>query len=169
MWLGLLHVFFVCLCGDVICKGEKHMGFVELFLIADWAFYGRVCRIHLSRDCPCSTCRDAAHAAVAGLYFGGFSGADAAAGLLCWGCRVCGYAHRPACDHWIAFVLLGAIGANMIREARSGGECEQLNDDFSFRAMLPLAVATSIDASGGRACPLPFCRRPSSKRSRLSA
>ena len=51
-----------------------------------------------------------------------------------------------AYDHWIAFLLLGLIGANMIREALSGGEREKQNDDFSFRAMLPLAVATSIDA-----------------------
>ena len=40
-----------------------------------------------------------------------------------------------AVDHWIAFALLGLIGANMIRE--SFGEEE---------GMLPLAVATSIDA-----------------------
>ena len=49
-----------------------------------------------------------------------------------------------AFDHWIAFVLLGLIGANMIRESR--GEAEKLDCDFGFRAMLPLAVATSIDA-----------------------
>ena len=50
-------------------------------------------------------------------------------------------------DHWIAFLLLGFIGVNMIREGRSGcdGE-EELSDSFGFRAMLPLAVATSIDA-----------------------
>ena len=47
-------------------------------------------------------------------------------------------------DHWIAFVLLALIGANMIKESR--GEAEQLNDSFSFWTMLPLAVATSIDA-----------------------
>ena len=46
---------------------------------------------------------------------------------------------------YIAFALLVFIGANMIREARSGDE-EAANDDFSVRAMIPLAVATSIDA-----------------------
>ena len=46
---------------------------------------------------------------------------------------------------YIAFALLAFIGVNMIREARSGDE-EAATDDFSFRAMLPLAVATSIDA-----------------------
>ena len=47
-------------------------------------------------------------------------------------------------DHWIAFVLLCFIGANMIRESRR--EAEPENADFGPRAMLPLAVATSIDA-----------------------
>ena len=48
-------------------------------------------------------------------------------------------------DHWIAFVLLAFIGFNMIREARSEEENES-NDRFDFKTMLPLAVATSIDA-----------------------
>ena len=47
-------------------------------------------------------------------------------------------------DHWIAFVLLGFIGFNMIRESRE--EEETLDASFGFQAMLPLAVATSIDA-----------------------
>ena len=48
-------------------------------------------------------------------------------------------------DHWIAVVLLGLIGTNMIRESRSNEACE-VNPDFSARTMLLLAVATSIDA-----------------------
>ena len=47
-------------------------------------------------------------------------------------------------DHWIAFVLLALIGANMIREAF--GEEEKQNDSFSFRTMFMMAIATSIDA-----------------------
>ena len=43
-------------------------------------------------------------------------------------------------------LLLGLIGTSMIREALGGGEEEKQNDDFSFRVMLSLAVATSIDA-----------------------
>ena len=47
-------------------------------------------------------------------------------------------------DHWVAFILLGIIGFNMIRESRS---CEEeVCDDMSFMTMLLLAVATSIDA-----------------------
>ena len=46
--------------------------------------------------------------------------------------------------YWVAFILLALIGFNMIRE--SFGETETLDDDFGPRALLPLAVATSIDA-----------------------
>lgn len=48
-------------------------------------------------------------------------------------------------DHWIAFVLLCLIGANMIREALSKEE-ENTNASLSFKIMLLLAIATSIDA-----------------------
>ncbi len=48
-------------------------------------------------------------------------------------------------DHWIAFVLLGAIGFNMIHDSFSRDE-DKSDNNFSARAMLPLAVATSIDA-----------------------
>ncbi|MGG6547870.1 UNVERIFIED_CONTAM: manganese efflux pump MntP family protein, partial [Prevotella sp. 15_C9] len=50
-----------------------------------------------------------------------------------------------AVDHWIAFVLLCFIGGNMIREALSKDE-EKLDASFSFKTMLLLAIATSIDA-----------------------
>ena len=49
-----------------------------------------------------------------------------------------------AVDHWVAFALLGAIGVNMVRESREEGEC--VDASFGPRAMLPMAVATSIDA-----------------------
>ena len=51
-------------------------------------------------------------------------------------------------DHWIAFILLGIIGVNMIREAtaKEECECEKATSDFSSRKMLLLAIATSIDA-----------------------
>ena len=47
-------------------------------------------------------------------------------------------------DHWIAFILLGAIGINMIKEAF--GENEELDNSLSYKKMFPLALATSIDA-----------------------
>jgi len=47
---------------------------------------------------------------------------------------------------WIAFILLGIIGGNMIRESLSKKE-DNLNEDyFQFLKMLVLAIATSIDA-----------------------
>ena len=56
--------------------------------------------------------------------------------------------HINAFDHWIAFVLLSLIGANMLREAFSKDEEseEEKSSSFSFKSMLILAIATSIDA-----------------------
>jgi putative Mn2+ efflux pump MntP len=52
-----------------------------------------------------------------------------------------------AVDHWVAFCLLAILGFNMLKEAFSGcEECENHNDDLSFRTMLTMAIATSIDA-----------------------
>ena len=49
-------------------------------------------------------------------------------------------------DHWIAFVLLGIIGGKMLKESLKKDESCELNPDFSFRTMLVMAIATSIDA-----------------------
>lgn len=49
-------------------------------------------------------------------------------------------------DHWIAFVLLGIIGANMLKESFRGETGCNVDPDFSFKTMLAMAVATSIDA-----------------------
>ncbi len=48
-------------------------------------------------------------------------------------------------DHWIAFTLLGIIGAHMIREASADNET-QTEEDIGIKTMFPLALATSIDA-----------------------
>ncbi len=47
-------------------------------------------------------------------------------------------------DHWIAFTLLVILGINMIREANT--DKETINDKVNFKTMLPLSLATSIDA-----------------------
>lgn len=86
---------------------------------------------------------------IAGIYFGGFQALMPLLGFLL-GVRFKVYI--TSVDHWIAFVLLGIIGMNMIREARNSEEdsevCSTIGDQnpFSFKAMLPLAIATSIDA-----------------------
>jgi len=49
-------------------------------------------------------------------------------------------------EHWVAFILLGFIGGNMIRESLSKKEEESNEDSFQFLKMLVLAIATSIDA-----------------------
>ncbi len=82
------------------------------------------------------------HALCAGLYFGGFQALMPAVGYLL-GSQF--ESLITSVDHWIAFVLLGIIGGSMIREALSHDE-EKLDDSFAVKAMLTLAVATSIDA-----------------------
>ena len=81
------------------------------------------------------------HSLICGAYFGGF---QALMPLIGWLLGVRFQGLIASVDHWIAFALLGIIGVNMIREAREEDEC--LDASFTFRAMLPLAVATSIDA-----------------------
>lgn len=54
-----------------------------------------------------------------------------------------------AVDHWVAFVLLGIIGFNMLKEAfhkDACGCCENHDADLSPKTMFIMAVATSIDA-----------------------
>ena len=52
-----------------------------------------------------------------------------------------------AVDHWVAFGLLVIIGINMLKEAFcTCSDCEEHDDDLSFKTMLVMAVATSIDA-----------------------
>lgn len=82
------------------------------------------------------------HALICGAYFGGFQALMPLIGFLL------GTQFRDlivSVDHWIAFILLALIGANMLREAFSRDE-EELNCSFCVKAMLPLAIATSIDA-----------------------
>lgn len=81
------------------------------------------------------------HALITGLYFGGFQALMPLIGFLL-GRQ---FEHLiTSIDHWIAFVMLCLIGLNMIKESRS--KAEELNGSLSPRSMLPLAVATSIDA-----------------------
>lgn len=49
-------------------------------------------------------------------------------------------------DHWIAFILLSLIGINMIREGKEEKEDNSKIHSISFKDILLLAIATSIDA-----------------------
>ena len=82
------------------------------------------------------------HSAATALWFGGF---QALMPLIGYFLGISFTDFVANVDHWIAFVLLGIIGSNMIKESFSKDECEY-SPDFSAKAMFPLAVATSIDA-----------------------
>ena len=116
------------------------MGLLELFVIAVGlsmdAFAVSICKGLSVRELKPK------HALTVGVYFGGFQMLMPFIGFAL-GVRFQSFI--TSIDHWIAFVLLGLIGANMIRESREHDE-ENLSDSFSFGTMLPLAVATSIDA-----------------------
>ena len=115
------------------------MGLLELFIIA----------VGLSMDAfAVSICKGLSvgrvrlpHMLAAGLWFGGF---QALMPFLGWLLGSQFEALITSVDHWIAFVLLVFIGGNMVRESRS--EEEHQDGSFSPAAMLPLALATSIDA-----------------------
>lgn len=79
-------------------------------------------------------------AATAGIYFGGF---QALMPILGYFLGISFQSLIADIDHWIAFVLLSLIGIQMIRESK--GE-ENVNSSFGVKEMIPLAVATSIDA-----------------------
>ncbi len=49
-------------------------------------------------------------------------------------------------DHWIAFVLLMFIGGKMFFDAMKGDEEEASENPLSFKTLIILAIATSIDA-----------------------
>ena len=82
------------------------------------------------------------HLLICGLYFGGF---QALMPFLGWLLGSQFQSLITSIDHWIAIILLGIIGFNMIREARCQDE-EVPDPDFGIKTMLALAVATSIDA-----------------------
>ena len=79
---------------------------------------------------------------IVGLWFGGFQALMPTIGFFL------GTQFKDqitSIDHWIAFVLLGLIGINMVKEALSNNE-EQADDSIAVKEMFMLAVATSIDA-----------------------
>lgn len=76
-----------------------------------------------------------------GCYFGFFQAAMPLIGFMV-GTQFA--KHITAIDHWIIFILLSAIGAHMVQESRHD-ECTVV-ENLSFGKMLPLAIATSIDA-----------------------
>ena len=126
--------------GNLRKKGREDMGFWELVVLAVGlsmdAFAVSICKgLALQRVSWKECC-------IAGAWFGGFQALMPLLGYLL-GTQF----ERlvTSVDHWITFVLLGIIGGNMIREALSKDE-DKLDGSLAFKAMLLLAIATSIDA-----------------------
>lgn len=79
---------------------------------------------------------------IVGTYFGSFQALMPLLGYITgrhFSCAIAVY------DHWIAFILLGIIGGNMIREALNQEE-ESCSSSVAAGDMIILAIATSIDA-----------------------
>ena len=117
------------------------MSFIELFLLA----------VGLSMDaCAVSICKglamkkaDLKGMATCGIWFGGFQALMPLIGFLLGALFASAI---ESIDHWVAFGLLGIIGANMLKEAFGKGEEEADSADLSVKTMFVMAVATSIDA-----------------------
>lgn len=116
------------------------MNLAEIFLLA----------VSLSMDAfAVSLCKGLAlkkigikNCAIVGLWFGSFQALMPMAGYFLGST----FADKiTSIDHWIAFVLLAIIGANMIKESLEKDE-EKVNDSLGFKTMLIMAIATSIDA-----------------------
>lgn len=116
------------------------MSMLELFVIA----------VGLSMDAfAVSICKGLSmrqmnfkNALIVGMYFGGFQALMPFVGYML---GINFQQTITAYDHWIAFILLGIIGINMIKEALDSDE-ETCDASVAFRDMLILAIATSIDA-----------------------
>ena len=117
------------------------MGFFELFLLA----------VGLSMDAfAVSICKGLSmskaglkEGAICGAWFGGF---QALMPLIGFFLGTLFADAIVAFDHWIAFGLLAIIGINMLKEAFSKEEEQSSGCDLSFKTMLIMAIATSIDA-----------------------
>lgn len=115
------------------------MGIVELFILA----------VGLAMDAfAVSICKGLSlgkikwkHMCIAGAWFGGFQALMPVIGY-CLGSVFTDVITKY--DHWAAFILLGIIGANMIKEAF--GKEEEVDASMTAKSMLLLAIATSIDA-----------------------
>lgn len=83
------------------------------------------------------------YALLLGLFFGFFQALMPCIGYFA-GSQFAFYI--SSIDHWIAFILLGIIGINMIKEGKEHQDtCEILNS-IPLRTILLLSIATSIDA-----------------------
>jgi len=116
------------------------MSFLEIFLIAIGlsmdAFAVSICKGLSFKKINFKKC------IIVGLYFGTFQALMPLIGyFLAYNLKD----FIMIIDHWIAFVLLGLIGFNMIIESKND-ESEVITNKIDVKTMLVLAIATSIDA-----------------------
>ncbi|MEG0274298.1 MAG: manganese efflux pump MntP family protein [Longicatena sp.] len=83
------------------------------------------------------------YALLFGVFFGVF---QAGMPLLGWWFGSYFQSLISSIDHWIAFILLGLIGFNMIRESLHPEKEESDSSSLTIKAITILAIATSIDA-----------------------
>ena len=92
------------------------------------------------------------HALICGIYFGSFQAFMPLIGY--WIGKIATSLAASKFDDSIvgtvcaiiAFVLLAIIGGNMIKESLSKDEDEECSACFKAKTMIPMAIATSIDA-----------------------
>ena len=121
------------------------MGIIEIFMLAVGlsmdAFAVSICTGLCMKKATLKS------QAICGAWFGGFQGLMPLIGFFLGTL----FAEAiQAFDHWVAFILLGIIGFNMLKEAFSKetvDSCDVSGEaDLSFKTMFVMAVATSIDA-----------------------
>lgn len=126
------------------------MQFLEIFLLsvglAADAFAVSVCKgLSVIQMKP-------KHALICGVYFGSFQALMPLAGY--WAGKAVTTLAASKFDDSIvetvcaviAFILLAIIGGNMIKESLSKEEDDECSDCFKAKTMIPMAIATSIDA-----------------------
>ena len=116
------------------------MGIAELIILAFGlamdAFAVSICKGLAMKKTGIKEC------AIVGLWFGGF---QAAMPLIGYFLGKAFEKYITSLDHWIAFILLGLIGAMMIKESFEKDE-DEADASLSPKTMVVMAIATSIDA-----------------------
>lgn len=116
------------------------MGVAELIILAVGlamdAFAVSICKGLAMKKTGIKEC------AIVGLWFGGF---QAAMPLIGYFLGKAFEKYITSLDHWIAFILLGLIGAMMIKESFEKDE-DEADASLSVKTMVVMAIATSIDA-----------------------
>lgn len=116
------------------------MGIAELIILAFGlamdAFAVSICKGLAMKKTGIKEC------AIVGLWFGGF---QAAMPLIGYFLGKAFEKYITSLDHWIAFILLGLIGAMMIKESFEKEE-DEADASLSPKTMVVMAIATSIDA-----------------------